>query len=214
MRRADTLSPEGPLAGTHDKEETRRKLLEAARDEFVCKGFHGARIEHIADRAGVNKALIYRYFGDRDALLEAVLEWVLTQRQEVADRVSARPSESLPDWYEEVCTNGRDRVLLLEREALEAGPELAAADRRAAFHAARIEAMTAALEEDGGLAADLDPRYAYLALTALVLFPVCFPQLSRLITGEPFDSPAFKRAWNRVLVHYGEQLRAEQPAGS
>src|SRR5437588_2447353 len=55
---------------------TRKKLLAAARREFASRGLAGARVDEIADRAGVNKQLVYHYFGDKDALYLAVLEWV------------------------------------------------------------------------------------------------------------------------------------------
>src|ERR1700676_2418239 len=59
-----------------DPVATQRKLLVAARREFAKSGLAGARVDEIAARAGVNKQLVYHYFGDKDALYLAVLEWV------------------------------------------------------------------------------------------------------------------------------------------
>src|SRR2546430_17173842 len=59
-----------------DPVATRKKLLTAARREFAQSGLAGARVDEIAARAGVNKQLVYHYFGDKDALYLAVLEWV------------------------------------------------------------------------------------------------------------------------------------------
>ena len=59
-----------------DPAATRKKLLTAARREFASSGLAGARVDEIAARAGVNKQLVYHYFGDKDALYLAVLEWV------------------------------------------------------------------------------------------------------------------------------------------
>src|ERR1700755_2544802 len=59
-----------------DPAATRQKLLAAARQEFARHGLAGARVDEIAARAGVNKQLVYHYFGDKDALYLAVLEWV------------------------------------------------------------------------------------------------------------------------------------------
>src|SRR5690349_22569112 len=59
-----------------DPAATRQKLLTAARREFADSGLAGARVDEIATRAGVNKQLVYHYFGDKDALYLAVLEWV------------------------------------------------------------------------------------------------------------------------------------------
>src|SRR5262249_14786110 len=63
-------------ARRRDPAATRRKLLTAARREFASRGLAGARVDEIAARAGVNKQLVYHYFGDKSALYLAVLEWV------------------------------------------------------------------------------------------------------------------------------------------
>src|SRR5476651_2145445 len=70
-RRADSTGPK-----RRDPAATRKKLLTAARREFADSGLAGARVDEIAARAGVNKQLVYHYFGDKDALYLAVLEWV------------------------------------------------------------------------------------------------------------------------------------------
>lgn len=57
-----------------DPEASRRKLLEAGRDAFARHGLLGARVDVIADAAGVNKQLIYYHFGDKEGLYKAVLE--------------------------------------------------------------------------------------------------------------------------------------------
>jgi len=55
-------------------EKTRQSLLEAARDVFAKKGFDGARVDEIASKAGVNKALINYHFGSKRSLFQAVVE--------------------------------------------------------------------------------------------------------------------------------------------
>src|SRR5260370_20351878 len=65
-----------------DPAATRRKLLAAARREFADSGLAGARVDEIAARAGVNKQLVYHYFGDKDALYLAVLELVYEEIRE------------------------------------------------------------------------------------------------------------------------------------
>lgn len=47
--------------------------MEAAREEFAERGFAGARTQRIAARAGVNKQLLFYYFGSKRGLYEAVL---------------------------------------------------------------------------------------------------------------------------------------------
>jgi AcrR family transcriptional regulator len=55
-----------------DAEHTKRRLLEAAADEFALRGIAGARVDRIAATANANKALIYSYFGNKEDLFDAV----------------------------------------------------------------------------------------------------------------------------------------------
>ncbi len=58
----------------HQPERTRAAILEAAMREFALEGVDGARTNAIARSAGVNKALLYYYFKDKEALFGAVLD--------------------------------------------------------------------------------------------------------------------------------------------
>ena len=66
-------APEELPARPRDAEKTKASILKAARDEFCEQGFNGARVDAIADRAKANKRLLYHYFGNKEALYEAVL---------------------------------------------------------------------------------------------------------------------------------------------
>jgi AcrR family transcriptional regulator len=61
-------------ASRRDPEKSREKLLLAALREFSDKGIGGARVDEIARQAGVNKRMIYHYFGNKDDLFLAALE--------------------------------------------------------------------------------------------------------------------------------------------
>jgi AcrR family transcriptional regulator len=50
------------------------RILEAAKKVFHCKGYDGARMQEIADEAGVNKSLVHYYFRNKDNLFQAVFE--------------------------------------------------------------------------------------------------------------------------------------------
>lgn len=54
--------------------DTEKKILEAAKQEFVKKGLNGARMQGIADRAGINKALLHYYFRTKDRLFYAIFQ--------------------------------------------------------------------------------------------------------------------------------------------
>jgi len=59
---------------SRDADRSQLAILVAARDEFAQHGLGGARVDRIAERADVNKRLIYYYFGSKDDLFLAVLE--------------------------------------------------------------------------------------------------------------------------------------------
>ena len=57
-----------------DPERTRAAILAAATREFAAHGFGSARVDAIADRAQINKRMLYHYFGNKEDLYLAVLE--------------------------------------------------------------------------------------------------------------------------------------------
>ncbi len=59
-----------------DAEVTKNKILKAAETEFAEKGLYGARIDAIADKANVNKRMIYQYFGNKEQLYITTLDLV------------------------------------------------------------------------------------------------------------------------------------------
>jgi AcrR family transcriptional regulator len=60
--------------GTRNSEQTRARILAAARKEFARKGFDGARVDAIAQRAQTSKRMLYYYFGTKAGLFRSVLE--------------------------------------------------------------------------------------------------------------------------------------------
>jgi len=51
---------------------TEEKILAAAKKVFTTKGMAGARMQDIADEAGINKAMLHYYFRDKDKLFEVI----------------------------------------------------------------------------------------------------------------------------------------------
>jgi TetR/AcrR family transcriptional regulator len=81
----------------------REKILASAAREFAERGFEGARVDAIARRAGVNKALLYYHVGNKQALYEAVLVQTLgtvAPRVRAAAQDAATPEERLRAYAE------------------------------------------------------------------------------------------------------------------
>jgi AcrR family transcriptional regulator len=64
------------------KATTRAALIDAAVDEFASYGYRGARIERIAERAGVTTGALYTHFASKDALYVAVYETTTSRQSE------------------------------------------------------------------------------------------------------------------------------------
>ncbi|MFI5936536.1 TetR family transcriptional regulator [Actinoplanes sp. NPDC051494] len=62
-----------------DAAATRRRILDAAIAEFAAFGIAGARVDRIAAASGNNKAMIYKYFGNKDRLFDAVFDAIVVQ---------------------------------------------------------------------------------------------------------------------------------------
>lgn len=77
--------------GEGEGRDTRRRILDAAAAQFAGSGFGGARTQAIADEAGVNKAMLYYHFADKEALYVAALK----------DRFGEAVRSILPRFLEE-----------------------------------------------------------------------------------------------------------------
>jgi TetR/AcrR family transcriptional regulator len=61
---------------SENDKQTEEKIFEAATEVFVSKGMDGARMQDIANHAGINKALLHYYFRTKDQLFNAVFEMI------------------------------------------------------------------------------------------------------------------------------------------
>lgn len=66
----------------HTEQTTEERILQAAMRVFVEHGFTGARTQDIADRAGINKALLHYYFRSKEQLFKAMFASVIQHFQE------------------------------------------------------------------------------------------------------------------------------------
>jgi AcrR family transcriptional regulator len=63
-----------PKKKPRNPDDTKRRILAAAKAEFAKKGLGGARVDDIAARAKANKRMMYHYFGNKDDLFSHVVE--------------------------------------------------------------------------------------------------------------------------------------------
>ncbi|GAA0923528.1 TetR/AcrR family transcriptional regulator [Nonomuraea longicatena] len=162
-----------------DTAATRQKLLAAARQEFAALGVAGARVDRIAELAGVNKERVYGHFGSKEGLFAATVSAAM---DELTDEVG-KPGDDIAAWVGSVYDFHRERPELLRLllwEALSRGEgELPGESRRAEGYALKVDALADRLGVEPG------PRTAVvlLSLIGLAAWPNAVPQLTRLILG-------------------------------
>ena len=74
------------------KEETRQKLLEAARSLFHTKGYDATTVEEITEKADVAKSTFFNYFPSKEALLGELAVWQIGQLRDALDVTRGAPS--------------------------------------------------------------------------------------------------------------------------
>jgi len=99
-----------------DPEGTRRRILLAAAEEFANGGLFGARVDQIARRAETNERMLYYYFGSKEQLFTAVLEYALsalTEAERLLDLSDLAPLEAITRLAHFVWDYYRDHPELL-----------------------------------------------------------------------------------------------------
>ncbi len=113
-----------------DLDRTRRRILDAAAREFAEKGLAGARIDAIAERAKVNKAMIYYVHGSKEDLHLAVIrdlfeEKIMQVDSRVADvSLSGDDLLSIFELYFDAFFDRQDYVRIMINDAVTGGVAL------------------------------------------------------------------------------------------
>jgi AcrR family transcriptional regulator len=198
-----------------DTEGTRRRLKDAATAEFAEHGPDGTTMAAIAERAGINKERLYKYFGDKQALFETVLTDEL-------DKLAASVAPT-PAGFEDIGEfAGRtfdyqaahpQLVRLLLWEGLSGRP-VADEANRTAHYKDKAQAYAAA-QAAGVLDGDLDPDHLVFMIIGLAAWWVSAPQLALMLTGADDSDPAEHARRRASVVRAAERLaRPGKPGAS
>jgi TetR/AcrR family transcriptional regulator len=192
-----------------DPVATRRKLLVAARHEFARSGLAGARVDEIAARAGVNKQLVYHYFGDKDALYLAVLEWVYEEirAQERKLNLEGLPPDKaikklIESSFDHLATHP-DFIVLLNDENRGGARHVRGSRKLEAMHSPLVSMVSKILAEGvrGGMfRKGINPVHLYISIAGLSYFFFSNTPTLSAIFGKDFTSPASKRARRSHVV--------------
>jgi len=192
-----------------DPVATRRKLLAAARHEFARCGLAGARVDEIADRAGVNKQLVYHYFGDKDALYLAVLEWVYEEirTQERQLNLEGLPPERairklIESSFDHLAAHP-DFIVLLNDENRGGARHVRDSRKLEAMHSPLVSMVSTILKEGvraGTFRRGVNPVHLYISIAGLSYFFFSNTPTLSAIFGKDFASVAAKRVRRKHVV--------------
>lgn len=197
---------------TRDAERTQQSILQAATDDFAERGLAGARIDTIAERAGINKRLIYYYFGGKDELFRAVLELAYV-RIRAAERSleleSVPPVEGvrrLIAFTWQYYLDHPEFLTLLNTENLHRAAHLKDAPRVRELNSPLIEALGNVLERgrrDGVFRGGVDAVQLYVSIAGLAYFYLSNTYTLSAIFGRDLMTP---KAHSERLSHMCEVI--------
>jgi len=159
-------SPPRPPGGIADR------LWQAARVEFALRGYHGARVQGIARRAGCNVALLYRHWASKKGLYLDVLRAICVEVNQVIDQAVVREEGAVGmvrAYLDAMLADGQGAQVLM-REYLDGGPfllQLMAEDPGLAEPLTRYTHALTVGPEDKRLRPELNARLALITVSGL-----------------------------------------------
>jgi AcrR family transcriptional regulator len=190
-----------------DKIDSRGKILDGAAEEFIEFGFSGARVDRIAARANINKAMIYYYFSSKEGLYQAVIdEHVDRLGEEVQTTIEASADFeasllAISTIYMEVFTDRARYVPILLREFASGGGRLRNSLQRMTSERGLPALFMRMLEEGkkAGRFRECDSRQALISFIGMNLFYLLFAPMANSIWGIE-DEEAFRKQRPREVV--------------
>ncbi|XVV17344.1 TetR/AcrR family transcriptional regulator [Actinoplanes sp. CA-131856] len=183
-----------PQERQRDPERTRRKILDAAAQEFAAHGYAGARIRAIAERAGVNQQLLSYYFDGKQGLFRAMTEQWGRRQAEISE-----PGTPLPEQLRQYALenlNNPDGVRMLAWSGLQYDGDDPGREERTAMLRRGVEQIAAQLGDDDP---DVDPSCLLVMLMAAAIAPATMPHVIEGLCQADAKDPEF-------LQHYAEQM--------
>jgi TetR/AcrR family transcriptional regulator len=152
------------------------RILAAAALEFSARGFAGARVDRIARRAKVNKAMLYYHFKSKAGLYRTLLRQMFTRAAERLQAVAdsqASPADKLDRAIATIAAFIEEHAFfpaIMLREVAEGGAHL---DRATLSALAAVPRAVGAIVRDGVAAGEfrpVHPVFAYFSMVAPIVF--------------------------------------------
>jgi len=188
---------------------TRNRILRAAHKEFTHVGLAGARVDRIVELAGVNKRMVYHYFGNKEGLFREMMRRSLLELLDADASAPRNLGDELVYWRKLLASNP-DWIRLLLWEALAHKPKnIIGMKERRAFWKSGVDKIRND-QRTGNITPDFDADLLQLYLLALAAFPLMLPQMTELITGHTPNDPKFLQRQDAFLMRFSKLLRPKK----
>lgn len=204
-------------------DNTQEKILDAARKVFVTKGMDGARMQEIADEAGINKALLHYYFRTKQQLFDAIFEEsmgklvpnmmeIFKQKSNFREKI-----EAIVEAYDSVIRKNPFLPQFVIREINRDPDQLAGAIRSRGFDSNTLNGF---LDEDikNGVIAPITMPHLFANLVGMMMIPYAGrPLLQQNLfnnNAEEYDKFLLERRQvvTQFILH-ALQYRGDNPSG-
>lgn len=210
-----------PSRRRRDPQASRRRILAAATDEFASKGFGEARVDEIARRAGINKRMLYHYFGNKDDLFQAVLEEIYETICRAGQALELRAIDpraglaKLIDFVWDYYSENPQSITLLNTENLHDARHLRYSDRTQAIHPP-FEDLIQDLLDRGVATNEFRSRLSavdlYITIVGLVYYYLSNSATLSVFFGRDLRAPKALKHWRRHVHKTIECLVLKNPA--
>lgn len=156
---------------------TEQRIIQAARRVFLKKGMTGARMQEIADEAGINKALLHYYFRNKEKLFEQIFEEVIVRISEglkkifESDMSVLERLKSIVDIYNDILLDNRYLPFFVLNE-MNRNPEMFAKlfEQKVVVHMRKLF-IEIQKEVERGEINSINPAHLLLNILSLIIFP-------------------------------------------
>lgn len=192
-----------------DPEGTRRRILEAATEQFTSLGLAGARVDAIASAAGTNERMLYYYFTSKEGLYVAVLEAMYTEfanREGSLDLSGMKPSDAIRSLAESIWIHLQENprwLSLINNENLHEGRYLKQSAKVRETLSPVVELIRATLARGaatGEFRADVDALDFYVTLVGMGYYVVSNRFTLKMFTGRNYFERSARTAISTMHV--------------
>ncbi len=185
------------------------RLWDGARAEFSLRGFHGARVQGIARRAGCNVALLYRHWSSKKALYLEVLRsaWQSFGREIEGVFERGGGASTVVQAYLDAHLRDPVRAQILVREILDGGPFLSQLISKEPALLESVQRASVAIALNGSSSAQalrpgLDATLSVLCIGGLAALVASAHEAVRpLFAAEPPSLDDWRRNLHDLLLH-------------